>query len=311
MGKILLYYKYVSIEYPKRVLKWQQQICRDLNLKGRILIGHEGVNGTVGGEEQAIERYKITMRKNPLFADIDFKESTGDASYFPKMEIKVKKEVVHMGIDPEQLTVENTGDHLNADEVHMLLSNKPDNLVILDARNNYEWRIGKFQDAITPDIKNFRELPDYIDQNIEQFKDKQVLMYCTGGVRCERATAYLNQKNVAQKVFQIDGGIVRYCEKYPEGFFRGKNYVFDRRVAVTINNDVLTNCDLCPAACDEYTNCINAECNAHYISCQGCMQKYNNCCSNTCYQLVSTGKVKTRTPFQKAVEPNACTINTR
>ena len=311
MGKILLYYKYVSIEYPKRILKWQQQICSDLNLKGRIFIGHEGINGTVGGETEAIERYKTTMSKNPLFADIDFKESAGDASYFPKMEIKVKKEVVHMGVDPEQVTAQDSGDHLNPDQVHELLSNKPDDLVILDARNNYEWRIGKFKDAITPDIENFRDLPEYIDQNLDQFKDKQVLMYCTGGVRCERATAYLNKKNIAKKVLQIDGGIVRYCEKYPEGFFRGKNYVFDRRVAVTINNDVLSNCDLCPAASNEYTNCINAECNAHYIACDACMQKYNNCCSPACHELVSTGKVKTRTPFQKAVEPNACTISSR
>jgi predicted sulfurtransferase len=309
MGKILLYYKYVFIEYPKRVLKWQQQICSDLNLKGRIFIGHEGINGTVGGTAEDIERYKITMSKNPLFADIDFKESEGDASYFPKMEIKVKKEVVHLGIDPEKLTVNDTGEHLSPDQVHALLTEKPDDLVILDARNNYEWRIGKFKDAITPDIENFRDLPQFIDQNIDQFKDKQVLMYCTGGIRCERATAYLNTKNVAKKVFQIDGGIVRYCEKYPEGFFRGKNYVFDRRVAVTINDDILSNCDLCNTACNEYTNCINAECNEHYIACTSCVERYNNCCSSVCHELVINGKVKKRTPFQKAQEANACSIN--
>ena len=184
---------------------------------------------------------------------------------FPKMEIKVKKEVVHLGIDPEALTINSGGDHLNPDQVHELLKNKPEDLVILDARNDYEWRIGKFENAITPEIKNFRELPEFIDENIDTFKDKQVLMYCTGGIRCERATAYLNEKNVAKKVLQIEGGIVRYCEKYPDGFFRGKNYVFDRRVAVKINDDILTHCDLCNATCDEYTNCINAECNEHYI----------------------------------------------
>src|SRR3990172_10324624 len=170
MGKILLYYKYVSIEYPKRVLKWQRQICTDLNLHGRILIGHEGINGTVGGETKAIERYKVVMSKHELFGDIDFKESFGDASYFPKMEIKIKNEVVHLGLSPEEITAHNTGTHLNPDQVHELLANKPDDLVILDARNNFEWRIGKFENAITPDITNFRELPTYIDQHLDQFK---------------------------------------------------------------------------------------------------------------------------------------------
>lgn len=300
MGNILLFYKYVDIQYPKRILKWQRQICTDLNLTGRILIGHEGINGTVGGETDAIERYKAIMNANPLFTDIDFKESPGDASYFPKMEIKVKNEVVHLGVDPEKLTIKDGGEHLEPDQVHELLKSKPDDLVILDTRNNYEWKIGKFTDAITPDIDNFRALPEYIDSHLEQFKDKQVLMYCTGGIRCERATAYLNQKQVAKKVFQIKGGIVRYCEKYPEGFFRGKNYVFDRRVAVKINDDVLSNCDLCNTPCDEYTNCINASCNAHYIACSDCMENYNNCCSPACKKLVDENKVKTRVPFQKA-----------
>lgn len=309
MGKILLFYKYVSIQYPKRILKWQRQICTDLGLKGRILLGHEGINGTVGGSEKAIERYKTTMRKNADFADIDFKESPGDASYFPKMEIKVKEEVVHLGIPPEKLTIQDGGDHLNPDQVHELLQNKPEDLVILDARNDYEWRIGKFQNALTPGIKNFRDFPEYIDQNIEKFKDKQVLMYCTGGVRCERATAYLNKKQVAKKVMQIEGGIVRYCEKYPEGFFRGKNYVFDRRVAVKINDDVLSSCDLCQTACDEYTNCVNAQCNAHYICCPSCMKQFNNCCNTKCLELVSNNKVKTRMPFEKALDLNANTIN--
>ena len=300
MGKILLYYKYVSIEYPKRVLKWQRQICTDLNLHGRILIGHEGINGTVGGETKAIERYKVVMSKHELFGDIDFKESFGDASYFPKMEIKIKNEVVHLGLSPEEITAHNTGTHLNPDQVHELLANKPDDLVILDARNNFEWRMGKFENAITPDITNFRELPTYIDQHLDQFKDKKVLMYCTGGIRCERATAYLKKKGVAQEVFQIEGGIVRYTEKYPNGFFRGKNYVFDRRVAVKVNDDILSHCDLCKKPSDDYTNCLNAQCNAHYISCDNCMKEYNNTCSAQCFQLVTEKKVPLRIPFEKA-----------
>ena len=157
----------------------------------------------------------------------------------------MRKEIVHLGLDPEQISPAQGGQHLTPAQVHALMTDKPDNLVILDARNDYEWQIGKFKDAVTPPIKNFREFLDYIDQNIEQFKDKEVLMYCTGGIRCERATSYLNSKNVASKVYQIDGGIHRYVEQYPDGYFRGKNYVFDHRVSLKVNDDILGSCSLC------------------------------------------------------------------
>lgn len=302
MGKILLYYKYTQIEYPKRILKWQKQICTDLNLAGRILIGKEGINGTVGGEDKAIERYMSTMRKNAQFADIDFKISDGDASYFPRMEIKVRDEICALGIAPEELTVKDGGVHLEPEQVHELLSNKPDDLVILDTRNNFESRIGTFTGSITPDITNFRDLPKFIDENIELFKNKQVLMHCTGGVRCERATGYLKQKGIAKEVFQIKGGIVRYTEAFPDGHFRGKNYVFDRRVAVRVTDDVLSNCDWCNESCDEYTNCVNMQCNAHYISCKSCIEATKNTCSSSCKELVAEYKVPVREPFQTAPE---------
>ncbi len=302
MGKILLYYKYTEIQYPKRILKWQKQICTDLNLKGRILIGKEGINGTVGGEDKAIERYMATMRKNEQFADIDFKLSDGDADYFPRMAIKVRDEICALGVDPEKLTVKDGGVHLEPEQVHELLSNKPDDLVILDARNNFESRIGTFTGSITPDISNFRDLPKFIDENPQLFENKQVLMHCTGGVRCERATAYLKTKDIAKEVFQVNGGIVRYTEAFPDGHFRGKNYVFDRRVAVRITDDVLSECDLCDTACDTYTNCVNMKCNAHYISCELCITKTKNTCSAACMELVASEKVPVRVPFATAPE---------
>lgn len=302
MGKILLYYKYTEIQYPKRILKWQRQICTDLNLKGRILIGKEGINGTVGGEDKAIERYMATMRKNQQFADIDFKISDGDADYFPRMAIKVRDEICALGVDPEKLTVKDGGVHLEPEQVHELLSDRPDDLVILDTRNNFESRIGTFTGSITPDISNFRDLPKFIDENPQLFENKQVLMHCTGGVRCERATAYLKTKGIAKEVFQINGGIVRYTEAFPDGHFRGKNYVFDRRVAVRITDDVLSECDLCDVACDTYTNCVNMKCNAHYISCDSCITKTHNTCSAACMELVALKKVPVRVPFATAPE---------
>lgn len=294
MGKILLYYKYVDIEYPKQVQKWQQKLCADLNLAGRIIIAHEGINATVGGDEKSIEIYKKAMEKDPRFREIDFKESDGSNQCFPRMRIIVKNEIVYLGQDTQKITAKNGGRHLTPQETHALIASKPDDLVILDARNDYEWRIGAFEGAVKPDIEHFRQFPQFVDDNLEQFKDKQVLMYCTGGIRCERASAYLNATGVAKSVYQMSGGIHRYAEQYPEGFFRGKNYVFDDRVAVRINDDVLSTCNLCPTPCDTYTNCLNAECNEHYIACSTCITTYGNCCTAACQELLATHKVKPR-----------------
>lgn len=294
MGKILLFYKYVAIEYPKRILKWQQKICADLGLKGRILLGHEGINGTVGGSVEHIERYKSLMHQHELFSDVDFKESVGTAEDFPRMQITVKNEIVAIGIDPDKLTPKNGGIHLDPAQTHALIQENPEDLVILDARNNFESEVGAFTNAIKPDIKTFREFPEYIDQHSEQFANKRVLMYCTGGIRCERASTYVKEKTGAKEVYQMDGGIHKYVEEYPDGFFRGKNYVFDRRIALRINADVLGHCSLCNAASDDFTNCINSECNNHYICCIACLEAYNNTCSDICKELVASNKVKIR-----------------
>ncbi len=300
MGKILLYYKYIQIECPKRTYKWQKNLCTNLNLTGRILIGHEGINGTVGGTDAEIEYYKNAMRKDPLFADIDFKESEGGAHCFPRMRIAIREEIVSLGIPADKLTPANGGVHLKPKEVHELIAGKSDDLVIFDARNNFEWKVGAFEGAIKPDIDNFRELPNFIDANLDQFKDKQVLMYCTGGVRCERASAYLQEKNVAAKIYQVEGGIHTYAQEYPDGYFRGKNYVFDGRVTVKINDDVLSTCELCAISCDSYVNCLNALCNKHFIACEPCVALKKNCCSNACVQLLEEKKVAARPQFKNA-----------
>ncbi len=294
MGKILLFYLYTPLEHPKRIVKWQKKICQDLNLVGRILIGNEGINGTVSGTKENTDRYKEIMHAHPSFATIDFKESEGPEKAFPRLYITVRTEIVHLGLDPNKITPEQGGEHLTPQQVHELLQNKPSNLVVLDARNEVEWRIGKFTDAITPPINHFREFPAYIDTHAEQFKDKQVLMYCTGGIRCERASAYLKSKNIAEKVFQIKGGIHTYVEEFPNGFFRGKNYVFDSRIAVKITDDVLGSCSECNAPCDNYTNCLNALCNKHYISCDACLQKTERTCSPRCKELLDTKEAKPR-----------------
>jgi predicted sulfurtransferase len=297
MGKILLFYKYVYIEYPQQVLKWQRKLCSDLGLKGRILLAHEGINATLGGSDENIDRYKKLMDKHQLFDGIDWKESVGSADDFPRMQITVKPTIVNMGIDPEKLTPAQGGRHLNPTEVNDLIAHSKKNLVILDTRNDYEYNIGRFTDAINPDIENFRDFPAYIDRNSDLFKDKEVLMYCTGGIRCERASAYLKEKNIAKEVYQIKGGIHRYVEQYPDGHFRGKNYVFDKRLAVSVTDDILGSCYLCKTAADSYINCINSICHVQIISCAPCQKEFNYTCGRDCQELVAQSAVPIRPGF--------------
>lgn len=298
-GKVLLYYKYVALENPQKILKWQRKLCTELGLTGRIIIAREGINGTVGGSTESIDRYRTIMQENELFADVDYKESPGGAQCFPRLRIVVKDEIVHLGIDPAALSPSNGGKHLKPHETHQLLAEKPDDLVIIDCRNAFEAQVGKFKDAIVPPVNHFREFPEYVDTNKELFDNKQVLLYCTGGVRCERATAYVKEKTSAKEVYQMDGGIHRYVEQYPDGFFRGKNYVFDNRIAVRVNDDVIGTCALCARPCDDFNNCLNAECNKHFVCCDACAKQYHHTCSKTCMELVDSNKVKKRPLLEK------------
>lgn len=314
MNKIILFYKYIEITDPWQMRKWQRELCEKLGLKGRIWIAQEGINGTVGGQTEAVEEYIATMRSHELFADIDFKESLAEGESFPKLKVKVRPEVVRLGIDPQRVTAKQGGKHLTPQQAHELMAQKPEDLVILDARNEFEARIGKFENAIVPDIQHFREFPEYIAKNLDQFKDKQVLMYCTGGIRCERASALVKSKNIAKEVYQIEGGIHRYIEQFPNGFFRGKNYVFDGRVAMKVNDDVLSTCLLCKKSCDDYTNCINAFCNLQFTACAPCLKNTGNACSTQCQEKVNKQEVVVRTlPAKTSVDSpkkgSSCSIN--
>lgn len=294
MGKILIYYKYTELEDPHAIKRWQQELCTSLGITGRILIGVEGINGTVGGTDEATDAYKKAMAEHPLFADMPIKSSQGGAEHFPKLRVAVRNEIVTLGISPEELKATGERTHLTPEQVHELLNNKPEDLVILDTRNTYETAIGVFRDAVIPPIENFRDFPKFIQENHEQFKDKQVLMYCTSGVRCERATAVLERENVTKAVYQITGGVQCYTEKFPEGHFRGKNYVFDGRIAMKINNDVLGTCYNCAKPWDDYTNCLNVLCNRQHLSCPTCIEALENTCSTECQQLVKSGSVEKR-----------------
>lgn len=300
MHSIILFYKYVSIQYPQQILKWQKRICQELNLKGRVILAHEGINGTLGGHPKQLEQYKKLMNEHPLFDQIDYKESHNVGDHFPRLRIVVKNEIVNLGLDPQVIRAEDAGIALEPQEAHSLLAQKPENLVIIDCRNTVESAIGRIENAIAPDTKYFREFPEYVDAHLDDLKDKQVLMYCTGGVRCERASAYIKSKGIAEKVYHMKGGVHRYVEAFPKGFFKGKNYVFDGRVGVKITDDILGICYICNRPWDEYTNCLRAECNRHYIGCPECVEKLQNSCSENCLELVNAGKAHKRPSIVKS-----------
>lgn len=301
MYHVLLYYKIHRIAHPETVVKAHREICRALQLKGRILIGKDGINGTVAGTKEAIEMYKEYCNHTRPFKKIDWKESTSEDMPFPKLRVRVRKEIITTD-DRENFDICRRGNHISRDTFHKWLVNNED-MVILDMRNDYEWEIGRFVNAVRPSMKYFRDLKDQM-AFYEQYKGKKIVMFCTGGIRCEPASAmFLAHGFDPNNIFQLEGGIVKYAEKYgDEGYYEGKCFVFDDRVAIDVdtteNAKVLGNCYHCAAVCDEYTNCVNSGCNLLYISCADCIEKTENCCSKECQESIKDPAVR-RTPRHK------------
>ncbi|XP_042643517.1 thiosulfate sulfurtransferase/rhodanese-like domain-containing protein 2 isoform X3 [Tyto alba] len=251
VGEVLLYYCYCEVKDPEKLCAWQKALCQHLHLTGKVRIASEGINGTVGGSKVATSLYIEVMLSQPLFKDIlcqeDFKSSAGGAHCFPDLRVGVFKEIVPMGIDPKIVSYKETGIHLSPREFHREVeqylsraSQGQSDTILLDCRNFYESKIGHFQGCLAPDIRKFSYFPSYIDENLELFKDKRVLMYCTGGIRCERGSAYLRSKAVCREVYQLKGGIHKYLEEFPDGFYRGKLFVFDDRYAICSNEDIIS-----------------------------------------------------------------------
>jgi len=276
MYEILLYYKYIHVVDPEALSEWQRELCLRLNLKGRIIVASEGINGTVEGLQENTDKYIEEMKKDARFADMHWKKSNGTGSAFPKLSVKARKEIVSLNlgtcdIDPNQIT----GIHLKSEELHKWIKNKKE-FYIVDMRNVYEHKVGHFAGSILPPIENFRDLPKVVEQ-IKHLKNKTVLTVCTGGVRCEKASGFLITQGFTD-VYQLDGGIVSYMEKYPNEDFKGKLYVFDSRVTFGLYTDdprheIIAKCDTCGEKSENYVNCANPVCHRHFISCKDCVLK--------------------------------------
>ncbi len=288
MNRVILYYKYIKIDNPKAFLKSQKKLCLKLNLKGRIIISWEGLNGTLSGPKNSIEVYKNTLLEDTRFSDVVFKESDIRGDIFPKLSIKIRKEIVTL---KEKIDIVSKGSkkgkYISPEDFHNIIANKNDETIILDARNNYESLIGRFKGAITPDIDNFRDLPQYVE-NLKGYKDKKIVMYCTGGVRCEKASALLIKRGF-KDVYQLKEGILNYAKYYPADF-EGKCYVFDKRIAIPLDKNnvkIISRCKHCNTISDIYINCSNKKCNMQFISCKNCIKEFNHTCSRDCKSLIN------------------------
>ncbi len=279
--RVLLFYKYVNVEDPEKMTNDHLEFCFANDIKGRVFFAEEGINGTVSGTTENIEKYKAHLKSFPIFKDIIFKEDEADEHAFYKMHARVKQEIVRSALD--ETTLENGGKRISPDELYNFYESNKD-FIIIDARNWYESKIGKFKGAITPPMKNFREWKKAVDE-LKDYKDKTVVTYCTGGIRCEKASAYMVEQGF-KDVYQLDGGIVTYAKKYPDTFWQGGVFVFDERRVVEPNtkNELkyVAECYYCGKPTSYYINCHNQDCDKIIISCHECKVENEYCCSDEC-----------------------------
>ena len=279
---VLLYYHYTRIEDPEDFREQHHLFCLELDLRGRIIVASEGLNGTVSGTATACQRYMEQVSAMPGFESIEFKVDTSSRMAFEKMHVRVKPEIVNSGlqhIDPN----ERTGQYVEPEEFKEILKHPDPDTVILDVRSNYEHNIGKFRGAMTLDMDNFREFPEKVKE-LKQLKDKRIVTYCTGGIKCEKASAFLLEQGF-ENVHQLHGGIIKYGLESGGEDFEGKCYVFDNRIVAEVNSvnpTVISKCHITGKPSDRMVNCANPDCNKHIPMSEEGAATYDGCCSEAC-----------------------------
>ena len=259
---VILFYKYVPIAGPDRFAAEHAALCKSLGLNGRVLVAGEGINGTLAGSRSAIDAYVSTLRADERFADIEIKQSAGDASTFPRLSVKARSEIVTLGAPiPLQADLHN---HLSPAEWKRCIELDPD-ILLVDVRNRYESAAGKFKGALACDIEFFRELPAYMEK-LEEHRDKTILMYCTGGIRCEKASALFRQNGFG-KVFQLHGGIVNYQKEFGNEHWLGECFVFDNRMTVKVEENLVPIgvCAHSGRSTSRFVNCLHDLCHALFL----------------------------------------------
>lgn len=280
MQKILLYYKFTPINDPEAVKLWQKTLCDSLNLHGRILVSRHGLNGTVGGDIDDLKKYIKATKLYPGFKDTVFKWSDGGRESFPRMSVKNRRELVGFKNSDDEFDVDEKGVvgggvHLKPEQVHELIEKYGDDVVFFDGRNEHEAKIGKFKDAIVPNTNTSRDFIEELESNkYDDIKDKKIITYCTGGIRCEVISAMMKKRGF-KDVYQIDGGIVKYGEAFgDDGLWEGSLRVFDDRMTIDFSDHakVIGECTHCGGPTNNFENCARAECNDLVLICLNCKQ---------------------------------------
>lgn len=285
----LSFYAYARIENPKQFRDELFMAWNPLEVLGRIYVAHEGINAQLSLPADYFYEFRDTIEKYDFMQGIRLNVAREqDDHSFLKLTIKVRDKIVADGLNDDTFDPTNIGTHLKAKEFNELLE-KPDTIVV-DMRNHYESEIGHFTGAIKPDVDTFREsLPIIEAQLSEHKKDKKLLMYCTGGIRCEKASAYFKHKGF-ENVYQLEGGIIEYARQIKEeglqSKFIGKNFVFDARLGERITDDIVAQCHQCGKPCDNHTNCANEACHLLFIQCDECAQSMEGCCSTACVDVL-------------------------
>jgi UPF0176 protein len=301
----LSFYKYHQLADPERFRNELFMMLDQLGVFGRIYVASEGINAQLSVPERHFEDFKTQLYAIPFLNGVRFNIAIDDdGKSFYKLTIKVRDKIVADGLNDDTFDVTKRGKHLNAREFNTL-ADQPDTIIV-DLRNHYESEVGYFQNALRPDVETFREALPIVEKLLQHDKDKPIIMYCTGGIRCEKASAYYLHRGF-ENVCMVDGGIIEYTrqcqEQGLENKFIGKNFVFDERLGERISEDVVAQCHQCGAPCDTHVNCANDACHILFIQCKDCAEQYHNCCSNQCADFVQLPEEQ-RAELRKTMEFN-------
>jgi UPF0176 protein len=286
----LSFYQYAQLGNPQLFRDYLFLHWNPLEVLGRIYVAKEGINAQLSVPAAQFEAFKATLDEITFLEGVRLNIAIEqDNKSFLKLTIKVRNKIVADGLEDHSFDVTQKGKHVNAQEFNTLLSDK--NTICVDMRNHYESEIGHFDSAITPDVDTFRDSLPIIEEELADHKeDKKLLMYCTGGIRCEKASAYFKHKGF-KNVYQLEGGIIEYARQVKaqelENKFIGKNFVFDERRGERISEDVIAQCHQCGAACDTHVNCVNEACHLLFIQCEACQEKMDQCCSTACLEIAA------------------------
>ena len=287
--KTVSFYKYVILDHPDKLRDELYAAWKDLGVLGRIYLAQEGINAQLSVPINNWDAFRNNLYSKKGFLNMPIKIAIEDdgLSFF-KLTIKVRKQIVADGLKIDEYDVTNVGKHLNAKQWNDAMEN---GAVVVDMRNHYESEIGRFKGAICPDAETFKEELPMVKDMLQGKEDKQVLLYCTGGIRCEKASAYLKHHGF-NDVNQLHGGVIDYVRQLNDDLsiknkFTGKNFVFDERRGERVSGDIISNCHQCGRPCDTHVNCANVNCNLLFLQCDSCKIKFKNCCSVECVEVVN------------------------